>query len=199
MPLKKGKWTNGEFNLHKDFSARDIMAEGRGFLQWLSTLCLLFDSKVDILLLDEPDAHLHATLQIELINHLTLFISKQKKQILIATHSSEVIKSVPPSAVLEVKSKGTSYCTTDFQIRAILNLLGVEHFPLLYKVQQIKKIVFVEAPFDERSIFVNGPNSPEFSVNGGYWGMDDYYKYEGIYGQRGNDSLQIIWRIRYLD
>jgi hypothetical protein len=153
VPLKMGAWVNGgHFEPLKQYSSRDIMAEGRGFLQWLSTFCLLFDSKINILLLDEPDAHLHATLQVELIKYLELFSGGTQKQILVATHSSEVIKSVSPYSVLEVRNVNSSYCMTDSQVKTILLGLGVQHFPLLHKIQKGKKIIFVEAGFDERII-----------------------------------------------
>jgi len=38
------------------------MVEGSGFLQWLSVFALATDPGLDVLLLDEPDAHLHSSL-----------------------------------------------------------------------------------------------------------------------------------------
>ncbi|WP_311063348.1 AAA family ATPase [Halomonas sp. DWK9] len=42
-------------------SKRDLMVEGSGFLQWLSVFALALDKNNDVLLLDEPDAHLHSS------------------------------------------------------------------------------------------------------------------------------------------
>lgn len=177
VPLKAGQWRNGNFELYENYSARDIMAEGRGFLQWISTFCLLFNSKIDVLLLDEPDAHLHTTLQIELIKYLQSFIVGANKQILIATHSSEVIKSISPSVILEVESTGAKYCTTETQVQKILIGLGVEHFPLIHKVQQKKKVVFTENTFDEIILkgFANKLNLP-FNDRVVFWPMANNHR-----------------------
>ncbi len=152
IPIKRGRVESGNFVPLPNYSARDIMAEGRGFLQWLSTFCLLFDKKINILLLDEPDAHLHATLQVELLRRLSLHNQGDEKQILIATHSSEVIKAVNPNMILRIDGSSASYCQTDSHVRTLLLGLGVEHFPLLHKIQVHKKVVIVEADFDRAII-----------------------------------------------
>jgi len=46
------------------------MLQGSGFLQWTSIFCILLNEKVDVLLLDEPDAHLHPNMQIALAKSL---------------------------------------------------------------------------------------------------------------------------------
>lgn len=43
------------------------MVEGSGFLQWLSVYTLALNPSINVLLLDEPDAHLHTTLQDHLL------------------------------------------------------------------------------------------------------------------------------------
>lgn len=55
----------------KDYNPRDLMVEGNGFLQWLTVLAIAFDPTTTTLLLDEPDVHLHSTLQQELLTELT--------------------------------------------------------------------------------------------------------------------------------
>jgi len=69
------------------------MLQGSGFLQWTSIFCILLNEKVDVLLLDEPDAHLHATLQTELFKRLEDFSQINSKQIILSTHSVEMIKN----------------------------------------------------------------------------------------------------------
>lgn len=75
------------------YTPRDIITQGSGYLQWLSIFSILYSSNIDILLLDEPDAHLHASLQSELLNQLRQAVeSDHEKQILVSTHSVEMIK-----------------------------------------------------------------------------------------------------------
>ena len=46
------------------------MVEGQGFLQWLSVYALTLSPEVDVVLLDEPDAHLNAALQKDMLQSL---------------------------------------------------------------------------------------------------------------------------------
>lgn len=177
VPLKKGSFEDSNFVPYSNFSARDIMAEGRGFLQWLSTLCLLFDNKINILLLDEPDAHLHAILQVELLRRLQEFVSKNNKQVLVATHSAEVIKSLSPTLILQIEGGSARYCKTESQIKSLLLGLGVEHFPLLHKIQTLKKVVFIEADFD-RNILNEFANKLSLDISDKvvFWPMANNHK-----------------------
>ena len=55
---------------HPGYNKRDLMVEGSGLLQWLSVFALATDPEIDVLLLDEPDAHLHPSLQDQLLEGL---------------------------------------------------------------------------------------------------------------------------------
>ena len=60
--LKKGNLDeHNRFIPTPKYNERDIMTEGSGFLQWLSVYTFALSPKIDILLLDEPDAHLHCS------------------------------------------------------------------------------------------------------------------------------------------
>lgn len=80
------------------------MTEGSGFLQWLSVYTYALNKDIDVLLLDEPDAHLHCSLQMLLVSKLQNFIEKNNKQILIATHSTEIIKNIPFNLIIPISS-----------------------------------------------------------------------------------------------
>jgi hypothetical protein len=56
---------------HEGYRTKDLMVEGSGFLQWLSVYALAASPANDVLLLDEPDAHLHSTLQQQLVEALS--------------------------------------------------------------------------------------------------------------------------------
>ncbi len=59
---------------------KDLMVEGSGFLQWLSVYALALHKELDVLMLDEPDAHLHPALQGHLIQKLGQLARENDKQ-----------------------------------------------------------------------------------------------------------------------
>ena len=142
----KGDFTDkGVFKKHPSYNYRDLMVEGSGFLQWLNVFTLTLNPEIDIILLDEPDAHLHPSLQIDMINELKK-IGKDK-QILIATHSSEIIKYVEPETILNLNSS-PRYLSEEKQKVALLAGIGAEYSPLLDKLKRTKKVLFVEGEID---------------------------------------------------
>lgn len=74
----------------------DWVNAGSGLLQCLIVLSFLYGFQPDVLLLDEPDAHLHVNLQRSLLD----FLSKQlQTQMLIATHAEQFIQNVRPGQI----------------------------------------------------------------------------------------------------
>lgn len=74
----------------------DIGSAGSGFQQVLMLLTFLNTRPGSVLLLDEPDAHLHVILQDAIYGELRAVAAKQKSQLIIATHSEVIIDSVEP-------------------------------------------------------------------------------------------------------
>lgn len=74
----------------------DIASAGSGFLQVLMLLTFLNIRKSSVLLLDEPDAHLHIILQDAIYGELRAVAAKQGSQLIIATHSEVMINTVEP-------------------------------------------------------------------------------------------------------
>lgn len=68
-----------KFIKHPGFNRRDIMVEGSGLLQLLNVLSLSLDPSYQIVFLDEPDAHLHPTLQFALLKELNVLAEKYEK------------------------------------------------------------------------------------------------------------------------
>lgn len=144
----KGEIKNNRFSRFSTYTKRDIMVEGSGFLQWLSVYTFAINSNINILLLDEPDAHLHNSLQTELIKKLHEISKRLNKQVLIATHSCEVIKSVPPEIVLSVDGMNIKYLKLESDKIKVLSGLGTEFFPKIDQIQRYKRILFVENESD---------------------------------------------------
>ncbi|THJ17073.1 MAG: hypothetical protein CAF45_016830 [Nitrospira sp. CG24E] len=74
----------------------DIASAGSGFQQVLMLLTFLHTRPGAVLLLDEPDAHLHVILQDAIYGELRSVAAKRRSQLIIATHSEVIIDSVEP-------------------------------------------------------------------------------------------------------
>src|SRR5437667_192451 len=74
----------------------DVASAGSGFQQVLMLLTFLHTRGKSVLLLDEPDAHLHVILQDVIYSELHTVALKTKSQLIIATHSEVIINSVEP-------------------------------------------------------------------------------------------------------
>lgn len=74
----------------------DIASAGSGFQQVLMLLAFLHTRRGAVLLLDEPDAHLHIILQDAIYHELRTVAALQRSQLVVATHSEVVINSVEP-------------------------------------------------------------------------------------------------------
>ena len=148
---------NGElFVLPKSqYTPRDIITQGSGYLQWLSIFSILYSSNIDILLLDEPDAHLHASLQSELLNKLrTATEDDCEKQILVSTHSVEMIKQAPLEIIFSMDTRKYLYEETSRE--AVLNGIGSEYFPKIDLLKKYKRLIFVENESDKKILSILG-------------------------------------------
>lgn len=137
------------------YTPRDIITQGSGYLQWLSIFCILYSSNIDILLLDEPDAHLHASLQSELLDRLLDTANQQAgKQILVSTHSVEMIRQAPLDIIFSMEIR--KYLAEESSRVATLAGVGSEYFPKLDLLKQYKRLIFVENESDKRILTILG-------------------------------------------
>ena len=100
-PTPSGPHIRAEYRLaDADGVARalhfDIASAGSGFQQVLMLLAFLNTRPGAILLLDEPDAHLHIILQDAIYHELKTVAARQRSQLIVATHSEVVINAVEP-------------------------------------------------------------------------------------------------------
>lgn len=132
------------------YKNRDLMVEGSGFLQWLSVFALATDPDLNILLLDEPDAHLHSSLQEQLLDSLREVAAVTGKQILIATHSAEILRNAEPADILHIRSggQGGRYLVKESQKVGLLAGLGSDYAPRVDRAKRTKRVLFVEGRTD---------------------------------------------------
>lgn len=125
-----------------DFAA-EIGWMGHGLQMWLQTMWFLAKSKTDsTIILDEPDVYMHADLQRKLIR----FLKNKYKQVIIATHSVEIITEVEPENILVVdKSKQESLFSTSVPaVQTLISRIGSIQNIGLARLWSAKKLLLVE-------------------------------------------------------
>lgn len=78
----------------------DISSAGSGFHQVLMLLAFFYARPSSLLLLDEPDAHLHVILQKQIYDMLRSIAGKRKCQLVVATHSEVLIDGTSPERIV---------------------------------------------------------------------------------------------------
>lgn len=152
IDVVKGSVLGHKLSRHPGYNKRDLMVEGSGFLQWLSVYALATSPEVDVLLLDEPDAHLHPTLQTQLMESLAGLSRVATKQVLVATHSSELLRHWPVAHILQVKARGRGkfqYLSKDHQKIGLLAGLGSDYAPRIDPIRRAGRVLFLEGTSDE--------------------------------------------------
>lgn len=81
----------------------DIASAGSGFLQTLLILSFFYakpSTPSTVLLIDEPDAHLHVVLQKQIYEHLQKVAAARHCQVIMATHSEVIIDNTHPEKII---------------------------------------------------------------------------------------------------
>jgi len=124
------------------FSA-EVAWMGHGLQMWLQTMWFLARAKKhDTVILDEPDVYMHADLQRRLIR----FLRNRYPQIIIATHSSEIMAEVEPENILIIdrqKAKST-FAPTLPAVQKVLNTIGSVHNLQLSRLWTSRRFLMVE-------------------------------------------------------
>ncbi|AEE54228.1 ATP-dependent nuclease [Haliscomenobacter hydrossis] len=124
----------------KDF---DIFSAGSGFQQFIYLFGFILLEQPNVILLDEPDVHLHGQLQKSLFDELSLF-AKTDKQILFATHSRDLISAVLPENIIHLNSGFAERLQLDYQVYNALEELGSMENTQLVTLQEFRRVLVVE-------------------------------------------------------
>ena len=95
-PDTTGAHIRAEYTMTDQGPSFDIASAGSGFQQVLMLLALLNTRQGAVVLLDEPDAHLHLILQDAIYHELRSAAAQHGSQLVVATHSEVVINAVEP-------------------------------------------------------------------------------------------------------
>lgn len=132
---------------------REICWSGYGFQVWCQMLTFIVKAaSASILVIDEPDIYLHSDLQRQLV----ALLRELGPDILIATHSTEIIAECEPTSLLSInKRKASAQRVKDAsQLKRVFTTLGSNLNPTLTQLAKTRRVLFVEGlDFQILSVF----------------------------------------------
>jgi energy-coupling factor transporter ATP-binding protein EcfA2 len=149
---------------------RELFWSGFGFQVWCQMLTHVIQNQhASIFLIDEPDIYLHADLQRQLVS----ILRDLGPDILLATHSTEIVSEADTHDIVVVNKKSNSSrrIKDPTQLSAVFSLLGSNLNPVLTQLAKTKRVVFVEGTdfqvigrFAHKLGYPSVGNRGEFSV-----------------------------------
>jgi predicted ATPase len=156
MDILKPEISDGrQLNMYcpEDRYHREICWSGYGFQVWCQMLTFIVKaSSANLLVIDEPDIYLHSDLQRQLV----ALLRELGPDILIATHSTEIIAECEPTSLLNINKRKTvaSRVKDVSQLKRVFTALGSNLNPTLTQIAKTKRVVFVEGlDFQLLSVF----------------------------------------------
>ncbi len=125
-----------------DFYA-EIGLMGSGLQMWLQIMWFLARTKEnETVILDEPDVYMHPDLQRKLIR----LVKRRYPQVIIATHSIEIISELDSKDIIMIdkKNRKMKYATDLCAVQKIIDDIGTVSNLALIRLGDAKKCLFVE-------------------------------------------------------
>jgi hypothetical protein len=158
----------------------EVNLMGHGLQMWLQTMWFLARCKqYETVILDEPDVYMHADLQRRLIR----FLKGRHSQVILATHSVEIMSEVEPENILVVdREKRQAQFTTDVpEVQKVVDQIGGVQNLQLARLWGAKRCLLVEGDdlnllkYFQNTLFPNSAEPidalPNLSLGGwGGWG-----------------------------
>jgi len=129
----------------------DLYSAGAGFVQVVQMLAFILTRDASVLLLDEPDAHLHSALQRVVVEILDEVAGTQQFQVVLSTHSKEIINFVDPSRLILIESGARAAESATYAVTpvTILKSLGMIDNVDAYALVSNRRCLFVEGTTDQ--------------------------------------------------
>jgi predicted ATPase len=184
VEIVRGDLQKYKIKRYPKYNKRDLMVEGSGFLQWLSVFALATSPEIDVLLLDEPDAHLHPTLQGQLLEFLRDLATVSGTQVFVATHSTEILRNTEPEMIFHVRGSGSRYLQKESQKVGMLAGMGTDYAPRVDGAKKTKRVLFVEGKSDVRILKILA------QALGISW-PDEWVEWRNVQGQKERRQLYL--------
>ena len=146
---------------------RNISLLGSGTIQIIEILLHLYESKkeLNIILLDEPDSHIHRDIQKRLLN----FLKNSDVQVFLTTHNESLIRSANPSNLFFVDEDVSSDSATIIEPLGNIKLpqrkIGIElshHTKIINQIGSETSLDILNALEADKIIFVEGIDDSEY-------------------------------------
>lgn len=127
----------------EDRIPRELYWAGFGFQVWCQMLTfMVMNREASLFIVDEPDIYLHSDLQRQLVAILRAL----GPDILLATHSTEIVTEADPGEILFVTktARSAKRIRNPSQLQAIFGVLGSNLNPTLTQIARSRRVVFVE-------------------------------------------------------
>ena len=121
----------------------DVASAGSGFQQVLMLLAFLNTRQGAVLLLDEPDAHLHVILQDAIYHELRTVAARQRSQLIVATHSEVVINAVEPRELCVMLDKPRMVADNEERSRLVSSLRVLSNVDVM-QAMGVRGVLYVE-------------------------------------------------------
>ncbi|HET7056228.1 MAG TPA: AAA family ATPase [Thermomicrobiales bacterium] len=128
----------------------DLYSVGAGFIQVLQLLSFILGRSPGVILLDEPDAHLHSSLQKTVVDVLDDLSRSRQMQVVLSTHSKEIINYVDPSRLVLIEKgadRAASIGETATQLTILQSLGEIDNVDA-YALVRNRRCLFVEGVSD---------------------------------------------------
>ncbi|MBI4577061.1 MAG: AAA family ATPase [Planctomycetes bacterium] len=136
-----------EYAMRPDGPRFDIASGGSGFQQVLMLLTFLHSRPGSVLLIDEPDAHLHVILQDAIYGELRSVAARTGAQLVVATHSEVIIDSVDPSEICVVLTEPRMLADTRERERLVSSIRILSNTDIMLALQ-VAGVLYVEGHTD---------------------------------------------------
>ena len=116
---------------------------GHGLQMWLQTMWFLArNHNTKTLILDEPDVYMHADLQRRLIR----LLKDNGHQVIIATHSVEIMAEVEPGEIVVINKerKSSGFANTLKSVQQVIDHFGGIHNIEMARLWNSRKLIIVE-------------------------------------------------------
>lgn len=179
--------TYKEENKNKSF---DLFMAGSGFQQFVYLFGFIRLRYPDLILLDEPDVHLHGSMQASLISELKKLVKDENKQIIFATHSRDIISRLDPDQIITLNENQATRLKVNFDIYDLMESLGSFDNIQIAQLQEFKRLLVVEDQDDWKFVQVFGKK---------VLGEADWQKVEkrlSIFPAKGNPCKQDMVKLK---
>jgi predicted ATPase len=145
-------WIDTQYHDNILTKDRDVITSGSGFHQAMQIFLGVLQPGISLVLLDEPDSHLHARLQHELMQIFEELAEKEALQFVIATHSPHLLRAAPPGSLFVCRDGTVGPLANTPQQLETLERVGAFDQMELVPLLQSARVCFVESSEDRDRI-----------------------------------------------